>query len=290
MLRPDDTDAASEAAALVALLRLGSRPPSHYADLVEETGAASSVLAEEHGLLAAELAARASEDIARWEADGIRIRIVLDDEFPENLRAVHDRPPLIFVAGHLESRDAKAVAVIGSRQASTAGIRRSQALTEALIASGYTIVSGLAAGIDTAAHKTALDLGGRTIAVIGTGLRHAYPPRNAALQLRIATSGAVVSQFWPDTGPSRDTFPQRNAVMSGLALATVIVEASQRSGARIQARLALNHGRPVLLTGSLLDQPWAQELATRPGVHVISEPGEVVSTVERLSSTDLPVA
>jgi len=107
------------------------------------------------------------------------------------------------------------------------------------------------------------------IAVIGTGLRHAYPPRNASLQRRIAAKGAVISQFWPNTPPSRQNFPHRNVVMSGLALATIVVEATHTSGARSQARAALAHGRPVLLVAKLLDQRWAGELAARPGVYVI---------------------
>ena len=148
------------------------------------------------------------------------------------------------------------------------------------------MVSGLAAGIDTAAHEAALAAGGRTVAVIGTGLRHSYPPENAALQRRIAAEGAVVSQFWPDAPPSRTTFPLRNAVMSGLALGTVVVEASFRSGARLQARLALAHGRPVFLWRAVLDEPWAREVAQRPGVHVIDEPAQVMETVERLNAMD----
>jgi DNA processing protein len=155
-----------------------------------------------------------------------------------------------------------------------------------LTSAGYVVVSGLAAGIDTAAHEAALATGGRTVAVIGTGLRHSYPPQNAQLQRRIAAEGAVVSQFWPEQPPTRLSFPRRNAVMSGCALGTVVVEASPRSGARLQTRLALAHGRPVFLWRALLDQPWALELAQRPGVYVIDEPGQIVETVERLDTTD----
>jgi DNA processing protein len=107
-----------------------------------------------------------------------------------------------------------------------------------LVDAGDTVVSGLAAGIDTAAHLGALDRAGRTLAVIGTGLRRAYPATNAPLQQRIADDAAVVSQFWPDAPPSKRTFPMRNVLMSGLARATVVIEASETSGARMQARLA----------------------------------------------------
>jgi DNA processing protein len=287
--RHDVGTAAEETAALVALLKAGTRPPTRYSDLVERAGSARAILEEEQGLLAPELATAADRELKQWRAEGLQVRTVLDRDYPENLKAVHDRPPLIFLAGCLESRDARAVAVIGSRRASSESLERARKIALALIESGFTIVSGLAAGIDTAAHTTALERSGRTVAVIGTGLRRCYPAENERLQQRIAAQGAVVSQFWPDTGPSRETFPARNAVMSGMALATIIVEATDRSGARIQARQALAHGRPVLLVSSLLDQAWARQLAERPGAHVIDSAGEASALVDRLASTEAPV-
>jgi DNA processing protein len=126
--------------------------------------------------------------------------------------------------------------------------------------------------------------------VIGTGLLHAYPPQNAELQSRIADRCAVVSQFWPEAPPSRRSFPMRNAVMSGMSLGTVIVEAAPTSGARVQARLALAQGRPVFLLESLLDQDWAEELATRSGTHVVKTPQEITATIERLTAAEPLVA
>lgn len=178
------------------------------------------------------------------------------------------------------------MSLIGSRRASTAGLAAAERIAADLAHAGFTVVSGLASGIDTAAHRSALAAGGRTVAVIGTGLLHSYPPENAGLQQEIARRCAVVSQFWPETPPSRETFPERNAVMSGLTLGTVIIEASVRSGARVQARRALAHGRPVFLLQRLLDQPWAGELAARPGVHVVDEAAQIIETVERLHATD----
>jgi DNA processing protein len=128
------------------------------------------------------------------------------------------------------------------------------------------------------------------VAVLGTGLHHAYPPRNSGLQRKIAETAAVISHFWPETGPLRQNFPRRNAVMSGLALATVVVEATHTSGARIQARAALTHGRPALLAGPLLDQQWARELSDRPGVFVIRSLAELDDVVARFSSFDELVA
>jgi DNA processing protein len=286
----------TETAAMVALLRHGKRSPELYADLVEEAGSALAVLDEESDLDGvqaslfpagtAALLAKAQEEIDAWTATGIELLTVLDPRYPENLRAVHDRPPLIFTRGHLTDADARAVAVIGARSASQPGIESARELATELARHDYTVASGLAAGIDTAAHTAALKVKGRTLAVIGTGLNRAYPRENAALQERIATECAVLSQFWPDAPPSRRSFPLRNAVMSGISLATVIVEASPTSGARIQARKALGHGRPVFLLASLTaSQPWARDLAERPGVHVVRTSTELLTQLGRIAAS-----
>ncbi len=285
-----------ESAALVALLRSGRRPWQLYADLVEEAGSAIAVLEGECGEQASlfgdpvrEQIARAGAEIAAWNAEGMRVLTVLDPAYPENLRGVHDRPPLVFAAGRLEPGDARSVAVVGARLASARGLRTARSIAQQLVARGFTVVSGLAAGIDTAAHTSALACGGRTVAVIGTGLRRSYPPENAALQRRVAADGAVISQFWPDAPPSRRSFPMRNAVMSGLTLATVVVEASHTSGSRMQARLALAHGRPVFLLATLLEHDWARK-PPRPGTHVVTRAQEITAIVERLTSTGELVA
>jgi DNA processing protein len=280
----------SENAALVALLRAGSQSWTAYAELVEECGSALAILEDEEGLLARAQLEGAAQDIADWRARGMRLVTVLDPAYPENLRAVHDRPPLIFLAGELRPQDVRCVAVVGARSASRGGQVRATRISEHLVGCGYTVASGLAAGIDTAVHTGALNRNGRTIAVIGTGLSRCYPPQNGALQRRIAAECAVVSQFWPEAPPSRRSFPMRNALMSGLSLATVVIEASHTSGSRIQARLALAHGRPVFLLDELLTQAWARQLAARPGTHVVSSPAEITTVVERLASPGTLVA
>ncbi len=290
----------TETAALVALLRTGSQPWSAYADAVEDRGSALAVFQDEIAVRhpqvslfaddADEILSRAEADVAGWSRRGMTLLTVLDSAYPENLRGVHDRPPFIFVAGRLQQADSRSVAVVGARMASSRGRAQTNAIAEHLIKEGYVVASGLAAGVDTAAHTAALALGGRTIAVIGTGLGRAYPPENAELQRRIAAHCAVISQFWPDSPPSRRSFPMRNAVMSGISLATVVVEASHTSGSRMQARLALAHGRPVFLLESLLDQDWARECAARPGAHVVRRPSDVTTAVERLTSSGALVA
>jgi DNA processing protein len=279
----------SEAAALVVLLRTGARPWREYAELVEANGSAIAVLQGEHGgqgsLFAAEDAtADAAADVESWQREGMRLLTVLDHEYPRNLRAVRDRPPLMFVDGRLHPGDARSLAVIGARQATSRGREVAVDIAEHLVDAGYAVVSGLASGIDTAAHTATLGRAGRTLAVIGTGLKRVYPPQNAALQRRIAREGAVVSQFWPDAPPTRRTFPMRNAVMSGMTLGSVIVEASLTSGSRLQARLALEQGRHVFLHTALLEQDWARELAERSRTHVFSDPHEITDAVDRLTS------
>jgi DNA processing protein len=279
-----------ETAALVALIRAGARSPAVLSDLIEQGASPRALLEDEQGLLAAQSFDEAAAEIARWAERGIRVLTLLDADYPANLRAVYDRPPMLFTAGRLESQDSRSIAVIGSRRASADGLGRARAITEHVVELGYAVVSGLAAGIDTVAHQTVLARGGRTIAVIGTGLAHSYPPENTELQRRIAAEGLVVSQFLPDVGPDARNFPQRNALMSGLALASIIVAATRMSGARTQARAALAHGRPVLLTSSLLAQDWARELAARPGVHVFGSPSELDDVLGRLTAINALVA
>jgi DNA processing protein len=305
--------AADDRAAMVVLLRTGRRPWAEYAELVEEHAGARAVLAEELKPQAvpppaqqtslfpdepsanapkaqpptSELLDHARADLDRWDARGMRLVTVLDPDYPPNLRAVHDRPPMVFIAGRLTPADARGVAVVGARKATPAGVESARAIAKHLIDGGYTVISGLAAGVDTSAHTSALAHKGRTVAVIGTGLARAYPPENEPLQQRIAAQCAVISQFWPDSPPSRRSFPMRNAVMSGIALATVVVEASETSGARMQARLALLQGRPVFLLASLIErQPWARDYATRPGTHVVNDPREITNILHALTASD----
>jgi len=228
------------------------------------------------------------ERVISYEQDNIHLITVLDASYPMNLRMVHDRPPALFVRGELHPADERSVAVVGSRKASTEGLEKAAEIARDLVARDYVVFSGLAAGIDTASHEATLAAGGRTVAVIGTGLRHHFPKQNAELQDRLGREHAVVSQFWPGQEPRRWTFPQRNAVMSGLTRATVVVEAGNKSGARMQARLAIEHGRPVFLLRSLLRHQWAQTYASgRPSTYVVDTGEEIIQHLERLYAEQL---
>lgn len=223
------------------------------------------------------------ETIEACEADGIKLVTVLDEGYPANLRLIFNLPPFLFYRGELRHDDARAVAVVGTRKPSEEGLRRARQIATGLAAEQVTVVSGLARGIDTAAHEACLDAGGRTIAVIGTGIRRTYPPENADLASRIATTGALVSQFWPDSPPRTDTFPRRNVTMSGIGQGTIVVEASATSGAKMQARVALEHGKQAFLLASLADgQEWARRYLERGAVRV----DDLEAVMKRLRSVE----
>ena len=282
-----------ETAALVALLRTGRRFWHSFAELVEEEGSAVRVLDRElegrdEGTLFPDETAPSSsdldsiaEEIEAWLSEGIKIVTVLDDGYPVNLRTIHVLPPGLFFYGDLSPDDERSIAIVGTRHPTDAGRALAAEIATDLSTRGYVVISGLAQGIDRAVHEATLRAGGRTVAVVGTGLHHSYPAKNRELQLQLARESAVLSQFWPDQPPTRRTFPMRNAVMSGLALATVVVEAKGKSGARMQARLALEHGRPVFLPDSLVrEHDWAEEYAERPGTTVVSSAGEIAEHLD----------
>jgi DNA processing protein len=232
------------------------------------------------------LAERVATEIAAAGRAGAELVTVLDERYPANLRLIPNLPPFLFYRGTLAEADACSVAVVGTRNASEAGLARAGRVAGQLAEHGVTVVSGLARGIDTAAHRAALASGGRTIAVLGTGITRCYPPENRDLAEQLTQAGAVVSQFWPTRTPGRDTFPRRNVVTSGLSQGTVVIEASHTSGAKMQARLALEHAKLVFLADTLVaGQAWARDYVDRRGAMTIRGVDEVLphlATAERI--------
>ena len=213
--------------------------------------------------------------------DGVELVVITDDAYPTNLRLIVNRPPLIFVRGSLSAVDDRAVAVVGTRDATAEGVKAARQLAGELATRDITVISGLAAGIDTAAHEGALDANGRTVAVFGTGIRRVYPGVNRPLARRVADQGACVSQFLPAQTGERWTFPVRNIVTSGLSLGTIVIEASSTSGARRQADEALRHGKRLYLLDRLvMGQEWARALIDQPGVAVVSTVEQLVDDLE----------
>ena len=207
----------------------------------------TDLIAEEAGIPAARAV------VAQCQRDAIGILLEGDEGYPGLLARIPDPPHLLFVRGSLLPCDALAVAVVGARHATAYGLKVAEQLGEGLSRAGYTVVSGLARGIDAAAHKGALAAGGRTIAVLGSGVLNIYPPEHDRLAAQITEHGAVLSEAPPLLPPFPGAFPQRNRIVAGLALGTVVVQASDRSGALITARLALEQGREVFAVPGPID-------------------------------------
>lgn len=283
------TTALDQAAALVALLR--AKPArltwSEIATDVLFSGDAIAVCRrylDGDALVADPRVETLIEDARRqvlgWQRAGLRMLTVLDEAFPSRLLDIRETPPFVFAAGAVLADD-PGMSVVGSRRASERGHRVARAAAELLVGKGLTVIAGLAAGIDTTAHRTALDADGRTVAFIGTGITQHYPAANRALQDEVAVRGLVLSQFWPDAAPTKQSFPIRNAAMSGYGRGTIVVEAGETSGTRIQARVAVGHGRPVILTDMVVKATdWAKALVGRPGVHVVTSTRELDETID----------
>ncbi|MCL2306269.1 MAG: DNA-processing protein DprA [Planctomycetaceae bacterium] len=176
-----------------------------------------------------------------------------DERYPELLRLIHDPPQILYVKGTLTPQDALAFAVIGTRQMSSYGKRLATQLTRGLVQYGVTIISGLAKGIDGAAHRAALEMQGRTIAVLGGGIGRIYPKEHTELAERIVENGALISEYHPLMEPNKGTFPQRNRIVSGMSIGVLVVEAPKKSGAMITARLAYEQGRELFAVPGNVD-------------------------------------
>ena len=197
-------------------------------------------------------------EIARARDLGIDIITLDHPQYPLLLRNLPDAPPVLYLKGRLLPADNLALAIVGSRTPTHYGLEQAARFASLLAAAGFTIVSGLARGIDAAAHQAALAADGRTLAVQGCGLAHLYPTENAQLAQLITNSGAIISELPLNTAPAAANFPARNRIIAALALATLVIEAKPRSGALITARLALEYHREVLALPGRIDNPNAQ--------------------------------
>lgn len=205
----------------------------------------------------------------------VRLVTLADAEYPERLRTIPDPPLALYIRGSLVEADQCAVAVVGARHASRYGLQAAEQLSEALAQRDVTIVSGLARGIDAAAHRGALQAAGRTIAVLGSGFAHLYPAEHAPLAAQIAEHGAVISEYPMETRPLAHHFPRRNRIISGLSLGVVVVEAAARSGALITADCALEQGREVFAV------PGPITAVTSQGTHGLVQQGaKLVTSVD----------
>jgi DNA processing protein len=194
-------------------------------------------------------------EIANATARGITIVPQDHESYPAPLRNAYDPPLLLYVWGEIQARDRHAIGMVGSRRATPYGRQATQKFSSRLATAGFTILSGLARGIDTTAHEAALEAGGRTIAVLGSGLARLYPPENLSLAENIAAGkGAVVSEFPLETAPDKQTFPMRNRIVAAWAQAVLVVECPEWSGSLITANLASEYGKPVFAVPGPIDK------------------------------------
>ncbi|MCP4570073.1 MAG: DNA-protecting protein DprA [FCB group bacterium] len=218
------------------------------------------------------------------EKKGFSIVTLFDPGYPPSLREIYDPPPFMFVAGKTLPADEKAVAVVGSRLASDYGKSTAESLARALTRHGVTIASGMAMGVDSAAHNGALAAGGRTIAVLGSGIDVIYPRHNKELYRQISENGAVLSEFFPGTDPDPRHFPRRNRIISGLSKAVIVVEAGIKSGALLTADLALSQGKKLFaVPGNLMSKT---SLGTndliKSGARLLTSPEDIFSVLPEI--------
>lgn len=210
-------------------------------------------------LAAAILAARhhdeAEQEWNRCQQHGVQLVFRGDEDYPPSLEKICDPPSVLYRHGDWLPRDTLAMAVVGSRRCTIYGKQQAERLAGSLAQAGFTIVSGLARGIDGAAHHGALAVGGRTLAVLGTGLANIYPPEHVELAKRVTASGALISESPLDQAPKPGLFPQRNRIISGLSLGVIVVEAARNSGALHTARHAMEQGREVFAVPGRIDSP-----------------------------------
>ncbi len=185
--------------------------------------------------------------------NGIHPLLISSSLYPDRPKQIYDPPSVLYCRGELKKQDQRAIAIVGTRRATRYGIRQAESLSRGLVRAGVTVVSGLARGIDGAAHRAALEAGGRTIAVLGGGLMKLYPPEHRSLAEEIARQGVVLAESPPNMPPMSGSFPQRNRIISGLSLGVVVIEAAERSGALITARHAAEQGREAFAVPGPVD-------------------------------------
>lgn len=266
--------------------------PTRFNRLLDRFGSAEAAWnASLLDLAAAGLERRAVESLGRLRAQldpaaewsrlqqlGVSLVILDDPAYPSALREIVDPPPVLYVRGELSPADDWAIAVVGTRRASVYGRQVTERLVTDVARAGVTVVSGLARGIDTYAHRAALAAGGRTIAVLGSGLDRLYPEENRALASQIAASGAVISEFPLGTPPDATNFPRRNRIVSGLARATLVVEADFKSGAMITATQAAEQGRDVFAVPGSIFSPLSAgpHQLIREGARVVTDASDIL--------------
>jgi DNA processing protein len=233
----------------------------------------------------------AQAELDNCREQGVTVLVESQLEYPESLRTIPDPPGVLFVRGTILPSDGLAVAIVGTRHATQYGVAQAERLAAGLARSGYTIVSGLARGIDAAAHRGAMKAKGRTLAVLGSGVLNIYPPEHAQLASEIIAQGALIGENPPGSPPLSGAFPQRNRIITGLSLGVIVVEASERSGALISARHAMEQGREVFAIPGRVDSRTSRgcHRLIRDGAKLVENIDDVLEELGPLA-TPTPVA
>lgn len=227
-------------------------------------------------------------ELSRAEETGTRLITPLDDEYPAALKTIHDPPLALYVRGQIRPTDRHGIAVVGTRHPTHYGMDSARKLSYQLAKAGICVTSGLAMGVDAAAHEGALRAGGRTLAVIGSGLDNLYPPENADLAARIAEHGALISEFPFARKPDKTTFPMRNRIVSGMSMGVLVIEAGLRSGAMITANQAMQQGRSVFAVPGRIDSyaSVGPNALLKDGAGLVTEARDILEHFEMLFPVD----
>lgn len=225
------------------------------------------------------------------ERSGVRLVTCQMEEYPPLLREIHDPPPFLYVKGSLAGLDT-ALAIVGSRRASSYGVTTTRKLAAALAGHGFSVISGLARGIDTAAHEGVLQGGGQTVAILGCGVDVIYPPENRRLYAELAERGGVVSEFALGTRPVPENFPRRNRIISGISRGVLVVEATEKSGSLITAQYALEQGRDVFAVPGNITSPGSQgtNRLIKEGARLVESVDDIVEELAPGQARSLPIA
>lgn len=263
---------------------LGSADAIFRAEEREIAGALGRKSEVARKLVAQRGGVRIDKELKRAEKIGARLITPLDVEYPEPLSHIHDPPLALYIFGNMLPADKRAIAVVGCRGATYYGRDAAERLSRQLAMAGFTVVSGLARGIDTAAHRGVLQGKGRGIAVLGGGLDCLYPPENSDLASELAQNGAVISEFPIGRQPDKSTFPMRNRIISGLSMGVLVVEAGLKSGALITVGQALDQGRSVFAVPGRIDSPasFGTHRLIRDGARLVESVDDILAELEYL--------
>ncbi len=240
--------------------------------------------------------ARSDVDIdALWDeiaAKNIRVMTWDDADYPARLREISQPPPILYLRGDFVQEDAWAVAIVGTRRVTSYGRQVTEEIATFLAQNGVTVVSGLARGVDGIAHQAALNAGGRTFAVLGSGVDRIYPPEHRNLAEAIIGSGAILSDYPPDTPPEASNFPPRNRIISGLSMGTIVIEAGETSGALITANFSAEQGREVFAVPGNIFAPQSKgpNRLLQQGAHLLLKPRDILEVLDLTRVTEQRVA